>query len=73
MHLSNLLFLHFPFPFQFRAHSWNQGALHADEQATFSSFFFLCTHRMEKVSREGAMNAGELNFKQATLAEWESN
>lgn len=37
------------------------------------SMHWLFFSQMERVGREGAMNAGESKFTQATLAEWESN
>lgn len=50
----NLLFLPFPFPFQSSVHSWNQGALHADEQElTFSRTYIQTRDGQEKMGREG--------------------
>ncbi len=45
----NLLFLPFPFPFQSSVHSWNHGALHADEQElTFSRTYIQTRDGQEK-------------------------
>lgn len=47
----NLLFLPFPFPFQSPVHSWNRGALHADEREL--PFFFLSAHSEKRGGGRG--------------------